>query len=62
VRWCAAANRERWCPSSYREGWCDAGWIRVGDIDRRGGGEDGEGGDEESFDVHFDCGFGFGVC
>jgi hypothetical protein len=62
VRWCAAADGEGWCSSSYRERWYDAGWVWVGDIDRRGGGEDGEGGEKESFGVHFDCGLEFGVC
>ena len=41
-----------WCAGAYGEGWCDAGGVWAGDIDGRGGGEGGDGGEEDGFCVH----------
>jgi hypothetical protein len=54
VGWHSGADRKGWCPSSYGLGRFGAGWVWVGDIDGRGGGEGAEGG-EERFGVHLGC-------
>lgn len=45
-----------WCAGAYGEGRCDAGGVWAGDIDGRGGGEGGDGGEEEGFCVHLSRG------